>query len=184
MIQIFHHIRGLSDTLKCKKKTLFQCCNKSSHWLFSGIPEVQYKKMTRFKSTAQNDYRLGLSHFCHKWLVSQLRYQMYRINSSTLLWLYCLERTIHDPVNQCRWGLKTRAKGPSQTPQVKNFIGEILKFRASEKPFLGFWERFDRILMVRKQCYSLHMILKSAWFWKKRMIILANYCHIGERGCS
>jgi hypothetical protein len=45
---------------------------------------------------------------------------------------------------------------------VKNFIGEIFKFRASEKPFLGFWERFDRILMVRKQCYSLQLAAPSS----------------------
>jgi hypothetical protein len=28
-------------------------------------------------------------------------------------------------------------------------------FRVSEMPFPGLWGRFDRILMVRKQCFSM-----------------------------
>ena len=33
---------------------------------------------------------------------------------------------------------------------------EIFKFRVSEMPFPGLWGRFsDRILMVRKQCFSM-----------------------------
>jgi hypothetical protein len=32
---------------------------------------------------------------------------------------------------------------------------EIFKFRVSEMPFPGLWGRFDRILMVRKQHFSM-----------------------------
>jgi hypothetical protein len=32
---------------------------------------------------------------------------------------------------------------------------EIFKFRVSERPFPGLWGRFDRILMVRKQRFSM-----------------------------
>jgi hypothetical protein len=32
---------------------------------------------------------------------------------------------------------------------------EIFKFRVSEMPFPGLWGRFDRILMVRKQRFSM-----------------------------
>ena len=32
---------------------------------------------------------------------------------------------------------------------------EILKFRVSEMPFPGLWGRFDRILIVRKERFSM-----------------------------
>ena len=32
---------------------------------------------------------------------------------------------------------------------------EIFKFRISEMPFPGLWGRFDRILIVRKQRFSM-----------------------------
>jgi hypothetical protein len=32
---------------------------------------------------------------------------------------------------------------------------DIFKFRVSEMPFPGLWGRFDRILMVRKQHFSM-----------------------------
>jgi hypothetical protein len=48
-----------------------------------------------------------------------------------------------------------RAEGPSRTPQVPDFIGNIFKFRFSEMQFPGLWGRFDTILMVTKQCYSI-----------------------------
>jgi hypothetical protein len=40
------------------------------------------------------------------------------------------------------WGLKMRAEGP------RKFLN--LDCAVSEMPFPGLWERFDRILMVRK----------------------------------
>jgi hypothetical protein len=41
------------------------------------------------------------------------------------------------------------AENESQRPE------EIFKFRVSEMPFPGLWGRFDRILLVRKQRFSI-----------------------------
>ena len=35
---------------------------------------------------------------------------------------------------------------------------EIFKYRVSEMPFPGLWGRFDRIVMVRKQCFRMSKI--------------------------
>jgi hypothetical protein len=82
---------------------LWQCCNESSRWLglestrvaiFNDSTRVQYEKwldssqqpqMTRLADFAVNDS-------------SQLSYNLYRINSSKLLWFYCMGR-IMSPVN-------------------------------------------------------------------------------------
>jgi hypothetical protein len=61
-------------------------------------------------------------------------------------------------------GLKTRIESPSRTPQARverrrrETVAEIFKFRVSEMPFPGLWGRFERILMVRKQRYSMSKI--------------------------
>ena len=43
------------------------------------------------------------------------------------------------------WGAESEGRRPE----------EIFKFRVSEIPFPGLWGRFDRILMVRKQHFSM-----------------------------
>jgi hypothetical protein len=55
----------------------------------------------------------------------------------------------------------------------------ILKFRVSEMPFPGLWGSFDRILMVRKQCFSLSKFTICLQFsstkWAK--VYLINYTY-------
>ena len=46
-------------------------------------------------------------------------------------------------------GSSFQAESEGQRPE------EIFKFRVSEMPFPGLWRRFDRILMVRKQRFSM-----------------------------
>ena len=55
-------------------------------------------------------------------------------------------------VNQCRRKLFLvgGAESESRRPEEIRF-----KFRVSEMPYPGHWERFDRILMVRKQRFSI-----------------------------
>jgi hypothetical protein len=43
------------------------------------------------------------------------------------------------------WGAESEGRRPE----------EIFKFRVSEIPFPGLWARFDSILMVREQCFSM-----------------------------
>jgi hypothetical protein len=54
---------------------------------------------------------------------------------------------------------------------------EIFKFRVSEMPFPGLWESFDRILMVRKQRFSMSKFTICLQFsstkWAKAYLI--NY---------
>jgi hypothetical protein len=75
---------------------------------------------------------------------------------------------------QCRtvgssfyWGAENEGRSPE----------EIFKFSVSEMPFPGLWERFDRILMVRKQRFSMLKYAICSYFsstkWAKAYLI--NY---------
>jgi hypothetical protein len=74
-------------------------------------------------------------------------------------------------VPHCRKCFFGGAENEGQMPE------EIFKFRVSEMPFPGLWERYDKILMVRKQRFSMSKFAicfeMSSTKWAKAYLI--NY---------
>ena len=69
------------------------------------------------------------------------------------------------------------AEGPSRTPHARDYRKFFYEIYSLEMPFSGLWRRFDRILMVRKQRYSMSKFTICLEFsstkWAKAYLI--NY---------
>ena len=96
--------------------------------------------------------------------IPSIYYSLYSVRQT------CCGRNVAT-VPYCKKLFLLGAENEGQRPE------EIFKFRVSEMPFPGLWERFDKILMVRKQRFSMSKfaicLQMSSTKWAKAYLI--NY---------